>query len=314
MINIQRADRNMRIAALTYSGQVTTVPGLLAARKHVIEKRGWSEIKKYPDFFAFVSSPKIYKQDQMRKLAKGWCHPLRKPHKKLPTHVPCIMMPESDFMDPMFIPHKAKNEHKYDYFYFTVNAPPGIENKGLCTFIDMLPVLCSKKLRGYIVVYYPNMPRHKSFTVGLDSRRMRTLKKFSSFLTYHWGLLKPEGVDRVMSMCRFGLFPNTVDNSPRLISESLIRDTPVLMNNKIHGGWHYVNKQTGSLFDSANISEKVDLMMESSFHPRSSFLSNFGFRNSSARLAGFLSDLFGYDKYSHMYFDVYKDYLKEISQ
>ena len=55
----------------------------------------------------------------------------------------------------------------------------------------------------------------------------------------------------------------------------------ILVNKKIHGGWHYVNKNTGSLFKLKNLEESIHFMMSSNFSARDYFMSNYGFKKSS---------------------------------
>jgi hypothetical protein len=42
------------------------------------------------------------------------------------------------------------------------------------------------------------------------------------------------------------------DASPRVITESLVKDVPVLVNKDIFGGWKYINNHTGSFFTDEN--------------------------------------------------------------
>jgi len=46
--------------------------------------------------------------------------------------------------------------------------------------------------------------------------------------------------------------PGISDASPRVITESIIKGTPVLVNKEIFGGWKYVNEHTGALFTDEN--------------------------------------------------------------
>lgn len=312
MLNIQKAGRNKKIAGRRDNGSVEKIEDLYCARKHVIEKRGWNKIDKFKNFFTFVSSPKIYKQKKMIVRSKGWCHPFRDPIGKLPKDTPRILMPESDFMDPMFVCYKKSPEIKYDYFYFTINSPAGIQHKGLFQFIEILPTLCQHKLKGLIIVYFPNAGVIKRFNINLTSHQKNILRRCDKYLKFHWGLLSQDQVGHAMTSCRFGLFPNTVDNSPRLISEALIRNIPVLVNEQIHGGWHYIDKSTGCLFDKNNLNDSLGFMMNNQFNAREYFIQNYGFEKSSKRLCDFLSNIFGYTEYTHMYFYDYRNYLSKI--
>ena len=51
---------------------------------------------------------------------------------------------------------------------------------------------------------------------------------------------------------RFLFVPNIYDASPRVVSEALIKDVPVLMNKTIICGTKYINYETGELFTDEN--------------------------------------------------------------
>ncbi|KKN24739.1 hypothetical protein LCGC14_0891860 [marine sediment metagenome] len=313
MLAIQGTGRIKSMAGRKSNGTVIEkISGLKCPRKHMINQEGWKIVKKSQHLFAFVSSPDIYRQEELRNQVKGWCHALRD-SSKLPKNVPNILLPESDFLDSRMVLFKP-HDIRYDYFYFTINGKAGLRHKGLSIFLDILPYLCKRKLRGLVIVYFPNVPLHKKFTVKLSKHHREMLSKYERFLTFHWGILKPEGMNRVMTNCKFGLFPNTVDNSPRLISESLIRNVPVMMNKYIDGGWHYINKHTGALFDKSSkksVLRAIDFMLENKFKTRDYYESHYGFDRSSKKLAQFLNGLFGFD-YTHMYFNDFRHYLREI--
>jgi len=309
VLNIQGAGRTKQIAGRRWDGTVEVIPDLLCARKHTIDKKGLKQLKKCPRVFCFVSSPKIYKEEAVRKISAGWCHGLRD-ESWLPK-APNILMPESDFMDKDFVYYDSDTRKKYDYFYFTINAKPGIENKGLHEFLTVLPVFTKMKLRGKIIVYYPNAGLQKKLVIQMTKDHRRNLRNAQHLLDFHWGFLKSSQMSEVMTASRFGFFPNTVDNSPRILAETLVRDVPVLVNKSIHGGWHYINEQTGHLFKRNNIREKLERMFDS-FSPRDYWNENYGFEKSSRRLAQFLSQIFGIDEYSHAYFKDFSAYLERL--
>lgn len=313
MLAIQGTQRANRIAGLKKDGSVELIPNLLAVRKHVIDEKGWERIEKVKNVFGFVSSPKIIKQKKLLNQVSGWCHAFREPDRFFPDGTKNMLMPESDFMDPMFLESDKKHKKKkYDYFYFTHNSGTGIEYKGLYSFIDILPKLCKKNLRGLVIVYFPNSGRPYRFTVKLNKKQRRILDKYEKYIKYHWGKMSVSQMNIAMQSCRFGLFPNIIDNSPRLITECLIRDTPLLMNEEIVGGWHYINDNTGELFNINNISEKIDIIINRKHSPREYFMSHYGFKRSSSRLAKHVEDLFDISGYTNMYFRQYIDILKRI--
>jgi hypothetical protein len=312
MLSIQGTGRTKKIAFRRANGEIIKkAPDLLAARKHVINDKGWRKLQGVSNVFCFVSSPKIYKQDKLRRMSKGWCHALRNKN-VLPQGIPEILLPESDFLNSDMVYYK-KNSIEYDYFYFTINAKAGVDHKGLYEFLDILPVLCKHKLKGKIIVYFPNLGKHKRFLVKLKPHHYENLKTYAAYLDFHWGFLNEFQMNNVMTSCRFGLFPNTVDNSPRLISESLIRNVPILVNKKIHGGWHYVNRNTGTLFTKKNLDKSIDFILSNKFHAKECYETHYGFKRSSKKLADFLKTVFGYDNITHAYFSDFYKYLEAIN-
>jgi len=313
MLDVQRTDRSHQLVGLTHNGQIEVINDLLCARKHVINKKGWRKMRQAKNLFAFVSSPEIYQQSEMRQRVKGWCHAFKKPENFLPLLASKILLPESDFMDPMFVKDQPRNEKKlYDYFYFTVNSDAGIKHKGIHVFLDCLPILAKHNLRGLVIVYFPNSGKPNRLIVKMKQRQRHNLDHYSQTLKFHWGIMNPDQMNRAMQSCRFGFFPNTVDNSPRLITECLIRNIPILINKSIHGGWHYVSKDTGATFKKQTLSDAIDFIMTSKFEPRSYFMRHYGFEHSTRRLALFLKKIFGYNRYSHVYFSCFRKYLMQI--
>jgi hypothetical protein len=61
---------------------------------------------------------------------------------------------------------------------------------------------------------------------------------------------------------RMQFIPNISDASPRVISESLMKGVPIIVNENIVGGWKYVNEETGSFFNNEeDIIEKVKYVL-----------------------------------------------------
>jgi len=62
---------------------------------------------------------------------------------------------------------------------------------------------------------------------------------------------------------RIQFVPNISDASPRVISESLMKGVPIIVNENIVGGWKYVNEDTGSFFNNEeDINEKVSYVLK----------------------------------------------------
>jgi hypothetical protein len=81
--------------------------------------------------------------------------------------------------------------------------------------------------------------------------------------------------------------------SPRVITEALCMDIPVIVNSKILGGWKYVVPETGAFFeDSSNIEEAIrKVMTNKNLSPRIWFMKHYGSVRSGMVLYEFLKRL-----------------------
>ena len=89
------------------------------------------------------------------------------------------------------------------------------------------------------------------------------------------------------------ILPNTVDASPRILSEALSCDCRCLVNYNILGGWKYVNENTGEFFTNKNDFEQSMLKLFNNYdkyNPSEYFNNNYGKINSGIRLKLFLCE------------------------
>jgi hypothetical protein len=88
--------------------------------------------------------------------------------------------------------------------------------------------------------------------------------------------------------------PNVADASPRVVSEAIIKDIPVIMNRNIICGSKYITEETGAFFtDELNIREALDQVLSNrnKLHPRDWWLkSPYGKKPSAKKLRNFLYD------------------------
>ena len=91
--------------------------------------------------------------------------------------------------------------------------------------------------------------------------------------------------------------PGVSDASPRVITESLIKDVPVLVNKDIFGGWKYVNNHTGAFFTDENdvmknMNHIIKRVNKKQYHTRKWFLDNYfvdGVPKAGIRLKEFIT-------------------------
>ena len=270
----------LNIIGINKSGKIKKIPKIICFRKP-ISKQNVHSIMKNKQAFGIVSSHNIYRKANSR-YCKFWCNCFRSPNKYFGSK-PVVNISESDFVDPSTLFMVKKNKI-WDFFYFTIGGSLGNEYKGMDLFVDCLPTLCGEYgLRGLVIRY----AKTKTNFV-LDGRRRSILKKYSKkHLKIYKRKLDQIGVAKLMATSRFGFFPNRSDCSPMLLAESLVRDIPVLVNSKIMGGWKYVNKDTGRFFDLDNISNCLDSLLDGSFNPCESFMEEYGYKNTSTKLAQF---------------------------
>lgn len=94
-----------------------------------------------------------------------------------------------------------------------------------------------------------------------------------------------------LSEARVCLFPNRNDASPRVISEALCMNMPVLVNSEIVGGWKYVNRDTGRFFNDGNFDVALEDCLELATDPKCHrwFTENYAL-HAQVRLAEFIND------------------------
>lgn len=267
------------------TGAVESIRDFLIIRKGIEKKhiRGYSRAYKCAmdntKYAVMVSSPYILKNDLIPKYANFWFHPFKNPDDYWPKGTQGCLMSESDFIDPMFVPCLPKAKAKWDYFYFTIGGGDGVDFKGFKVFLNMVPHLHSAGLSGVVVVYGKHNKTAKSSYVFMKDHNIKIIRNALSYTE----------VGGMMSRCRFGIFPNIVDCSPRMLTESIVRNVPVLVNENILGGWKYINENTGVFFNKSNIKEGIQKVLHSKFDPRNDFMSKYGFINASAKFAEVLA-------------------------
>jgi len=165
---------------------------------------------------------------------EAWCHCFRDPEARLPSHVPHILLSESDFADAWAI-KRARD-----------GAPGGVASDYVCVALAGWPE----------PVKNPDLARRCTWALwrGLGLRAL--------FITGDGAVHDlPPGTEvrrflpwnemqASLARTRFSLFTSQIDASPRLITETLCNNRPVVVNAAILGGWKYVTPETGEFFTS----------------------------------------------------------------
>lgn len=265
---------------------VESIRDFLIIRKGIEKKhiRGYSRAYKcrmdYTKYAVMVSSPYIFNNELIPQYANVWFHPFRNPSEHLKHYKKGYLFSESDFIDPLFVPCFSKNKIKWDYFYFTIGGGDGIEFKGFKVFLDILPSLANAGLNGVVVVYGKHAKTSKSHYSFMKDHNVKIIRNGLSYTD----------VGGLMSRCKFGIFPNLTDCSPRMLTEAIVRNVPVLVNENILGGWKYINDNTGVFFNTKNINNSLEKVLNNNFSPRNNFMQNYGFINSSVKFSNLLRE------------------------
>lgn len=208
-------------------------------------------------------------------MVEGWCHCFKDPELYLPSNRPCINLSESDLINPREV--APNNEPKIYDFIYTCNVGSWYEeNKNWHLMQECLPVLCDKMdLRGVLVGR--KMAFNEPVHCNIDTLDMLPQDEFWDYL----------------SKSKMLIVPSIRDASPRVITEALCMNIPVIVNANILGGWKYVAPETGTFFeDSSDIEDAVRrIMTNRSLSPRIWFMKHYGNVRSGIALYEFLKQL-----------------------
>jgi len=226
----------------------------------------------------------------------GFLHMMREPEKVFPPHVKTLLMSQSDFSLPDVPARDYSVPKKYDFTYSASDCDVEIDGKGWCgwsknwTFVkEALGMMCGElKLTG-VLVATKNKANTKAYSIP-DSCKGRMIQT-----TY---LAQQQDYFDYLKQSRFAFLPQIHDASPRVSSQALAHDVPILMNYYIKGGWKYVTEQTGEFFhDMSDFRESLLKILKGAdephhYEPRKWALEKLGSRNSGERLLKFVEENF----------------------
>lgn len=189
-----------------------------------------------------------------------------------------IEMSESDFID-------AKDyepvEKKYDFIYSCLadddKACPldgwNAINRNFDLAIKCFPIMVKDFNLKILVVGRTNC--------GLEELYPNNIEVVS-FLPYHDFQTK-------LKESRYLFVPNIYDASPRVVTEAISNDIPVLMNRSIICGSKYINDETGELFtDNNDIYYHLKRLLSRKMSPRAWWRKNYSRKESGVKLRNFL--------------------------
>jgi len=215
-------------------------------------------------------------------MVSSWIHCFRDPGAALRSSgLPLLLLTEADLKNPDEYRPNPAIPKTYDFIYICLDdndqCTPGWNwyNRNFDLAKRCFVVMCGKYgLRGLIV-------GRTNCELPMECAGKVTLKPFLPFHEFQ----------AEMQKCRFLFAPNVSDASPRVITEAILYDMPVLVNYNIVGGWHnVVSGVTGETFTSEHdIGGGLDRLVgnEASYHPRQWYIENRGMHSRKV-LAEFL--------------------------
>lgn len=212
----------------------------------------------------------------------AWMYCFRNPCPTLcRKNLPIIQMAQSDFTCPDRIKPKDL-PIKWDFIYICLKDNDKCDegwnsiNRSWDLAQKCFNVICFQfGLKGIVI----------GRTQCTVDPRLKDYITFKDQLGY-WEFIK------TINQCRFTFLPNTMDASPRTLTESLCLDKPVLVNKNIIGGWKYVNSKTGEFFSDENdIVNALEYLLKNydNYSPREYFKNNYGPTICGPKLAKFIS-------------------------
>lgn len=223
----------------------------------------------------------------------AWCYCHRDPDALGIPSGHRLQLVESDFADPMHLcAHTdcANTEKTIDFIYSLPSELSDAKlNQNRCSVEwqahcrnwslakKCIPILCNTlNLKGAIIGR-----DCEDDVITLDVRHSVTLYQtlaYSNFLT-------------LMRKARFLFVPNVSDASPRVITEAMSMNVPVIMNKNIIGGWKYVNDETGAFFTDMNDLHGAVRHVLTLKNVQEAYLREWGRQKSSKKFARFLNEI-----------------------
>lgn len=257
--------------------------------------------KKYKDEILFlgISSMNDYPLNEevdYLGMFPGFLHMMHNPEKHFPPHVKTLLMSQSDFNLPQAPARDYSVPKKYDFTYSASDCDVAQDGAGWCgwsknwSFVkSALGMMCGEmKLTGVLVATKDKANR-RAYTIP-ESCKGRMIQT-----TY---LAQQGDYFNYLKQSRFAFLPQIHDASPRVSTQALAFDVPILMNYYIQGGWKYVSDQTGEFFhDLSDFRQALDKILKGAdtphrYEPRKWVLDNYDTQNSGKKLLNFVLEHF----------------------
>jgi hypothetical protein len=258
-------------------------------KKQGINFCGISSYLEFPNKIQNPYEDRYHEQNKHNytKMVSAWLHCFRDPkYLSKIAHLPNMLLTEADLKDTKAYEPDRFIQKEYDFIYICLQdnekCTPGwqSENRNWELAKECLKVFCG--------VY-----GLKGLLVGRTNCDITELCKGNitivPFLPFHEFQVE-------LQKSKFLFVPNISDASPRVITEALSYNIPVLVNSNIYGGFHNVIPGiTGEFFnDQYDVSPAVEKLIVNyqTYTPRQWFVKNSGKYNKGKELAKFLKTNF----------------------
>lgn len=231
-----------------------------------------------------------YRADFYTGMFPGFLHMFREPEKIFPSHVKLLLMSQSDFALPR-VPWRSPPK-KYDFTFSGTDQDVLNDCKGWSSFaknwtfvLESLQVMCEEyNMTGVLVATRAKQGKKKCKIPKACKGKMLQTRFLDQAEYFNY-----------LHQSRFAYVPQIHDASPRVTTQALMHDVPMLMNRNIMGGWKYLNNKTGEFFnDMSDFRASLEKIMSNldNYTPRKYVQENFGDVIAGRRLKRFIKKNF----------------------
>jgi len=190
----------------------------------------------------------------------GFLHMMHHPEDHFPPTTKTILMSQSDFNLPKVPFRDYSVPRKYDFTLSGSDQDVHNDCVGWSSYAknwsfvkEALEVMCGEyKLTGVLVA-----------TKNKQGTKACTIPKSCDGLITQTVYLDQNAFFGYLKQSRFSFLPQVHDASPRVSTQALSHDVPVLMNKNIKGGWKYTNDKTGEFFhDMSNFRQSLEKIIK----------------------------------------------------
>jgi len=233
-----------------------------------------------------------FPKDEYVGLFPGFLHMLREPEKVFPDTVKLLLMSQSDFSLPPPHPELPK---KYDFTFSGSDQDVHSDCVGWSSFAknwtfvkEALEVMCGELGMTGVLVATKDKQDRKACSIPPSCAGKILQTKF----------LDQNGFFSYVRQSKFLFVPQVHDASPRVTTQALALNVPLLMNWNLIGGWKYLNEKTGEFFhDLTDFSESARKLIQNVdkgnvYEARKWVTANYGDQLAGARLREFIEENF----------------------